>query len=94
MIACVYQDALVEVAVAVLQADSDDAGVLSLSVVGQRVTRRAGAHGCERYGASVCAEGGAGEGRGHGGHGDAGGGRAGVHGVKRRAGRRLRELQR
>lgn len=89
-----YQDALVEVAVAVLQADSDDAGILSLGVVGQRVTRRAGAQGCEGYRASVCAEGGAREGRGHGGHRDAGGGRAGVHGVKRRAGGRFRELQR
>lgn len=90
----VYQYTLVEVPVAVLQADSYDAGVLCLSVVSQGVTRRAGAQGREGYGASVCGEGGAGEGRRHGGHGHAGGGRAGVHGVERRAGGRFRELQR
>lgn len=90
----VYQYALVQVPVAVLQTDPDDAGVLCLSVVGQGVARRAGAQGGEGYAASVCGEGGAGEWRGHGGHGDAGRGRAGVHGVERRAGRRLGELRR
>lgn len=43
----IYQYALVEVAVAVLQADSYDAGVLGLRVVSWGLTGRAGSHGCE-----------------------------------------------
>lgn len=89
----IYQYALIEIPVAVLQADSYDAGVLRLSVMREGVTWRAGAQRCEGYGASVCGEGGAGQGRGHRGHGGAGCGRAGVHGVERGAGGRLRELQ-
>lgn len=77
----IYQYALVEVAVAVLQADSYDAGVLGLRVVSWGLTGRAGSHGCEgdrppvRAGRPVM------RGR-DGSRGDAGCGGASVHGVE------------
>lgn len=43
----IYQYALVEVPVAVLQADSYDARILGLRVVSWGLTGRAGSHGCE-----------------------------------------------
>lgn len=58
------QDALVEVAVAVLQAHSDDARVLGLCVVEQDLSGRAGGQGGEGHGAPV----GAGVSRVRGGH--------------------------
>lgn len=50
-----YQYALVEVPVAVLQADSYDARVLGLRVVSWGLTGRAGSHGCEGDRPPVCA---------------------------------------
>lgn len=49
------QDALVEVAVALLQAYSDDASILSLRVVSRGKTGRGGSHGCQRNRASMSA---------------------------------------
>ena len=78
----IYQYALVEIPVAVLQADSDDARVLGLGVVSRGLARGAGGEGREGDGASVGA-GGPGERGRRGSHGDAGCRRAGVHGVER-----------
>lgn len=75
------QYALVEVPVAVLQTDSYDACVLGLGVVSWGLTRGAGGQGCEGGGASVGAERPGERGRRRS-HGDAGCGRAGVHGVE------------
>lgn len=74
-----HQYALVEIPVAVLQADSDDARVLGLAVVHRGLTWGAGGHGSERNAAPVSA---GREGWRRGSHGDAGSRRAGVHGVE------------
>lgn len=52
-----YHDALVEVAVALLQADADDAGVLGLRVVGGGQAGGGGGHGGEGGRAAVGAVG-------------------------------------
>lgn len=75
------QYALVEIPVALLQADSDDARVLCLGVISWGLTWRAGCHSREGDGAPVGAGGSRMRGRRRG-HGDAGCGRAGVHGVE------------
>lgn len=53
----IYQNALIEVPVAVLQTDSYDARVLRLRVIKRGLTRRAGTQGREGGRASVGAEG-------------------------------------
>ena len=77
----IYQNALIEVPVAVLQTDSYDARVLRLCVIKRGLTWRAGAQGREGDGASVGAEGPGERGRRRS-HGDTGRRWAGVHGVK------------
>lgn len=65
------QYAFVEIPVAMLQADSDDARVLGLGVINRGLDGGAGRQRCEGDGASVGA-GGAGKGQGCGSHSDAG----------------------
>lgn len=77
----IYQYALVEIPVAMLQADSYDACILGLGVISWGLTRGARRHGREGDGASVGAGGPRERGR-CGSHGDTGSRRAGVHGVK------------
>lgn len=67
----IHQYALVQVAVAVLEADSYDAHVLGLGVVGGGLTRGVRGQGHEGDAASVGAKGRS-EGGGGGSHGDAG----------------------
>lgn len=80
-----HQNALVQVAVAVLQADSYNARIPGLGVVDGALIRGAGGQGHEGDTASVAAKG-SGEGRECRSRGDTGCGRAGVHGVERSAG--------
>lgn len=87
----IYQYALVEVSVAVLQADSYDACVLCLGVISWGLTRRTGGQGCEGDGPSMWAGGPREWGR-YRSHGDTGCRRAGVHGVEWSTRRGFREL--